>query len=168
MLSDIEIAQAHEMKPIADIAARVGLGEDEILQYGHYKAKVPLDVVKARPHRAARLVLVTGCSPTAAGRGQVDHFGRARRRAQPSRAQSGAVHPRGVAGSRLRDQGRGGRRGLFAGRADGGHQPPLHRRLPRDHVGARAAVRDARQPSLPPQLDRAGPPADHAGGGPWT
>ena len=70
MLSDIEIAQAHEMKPIADIAARVGLGEDEILQYGHYKAKVPLDVVKARPHRAARLVLVTGCSPTAAGEGK--------------------------------------------------------------------------------------------------
>ena len=70
MLSDIEIAQAHEMKPIAGIAARVGLGEDEILQYGHYKAKVPLDVVKARPHRAARLVLVTGCSPTAAGEGK--------------------------------------------------------------------------------------------------
>ena len=70
MLSDIEIAQAHEMKPIAEIAARVGLGEDEILQYGHYKAKVPLDVVKARPHRAARLVLVTGCSPTAAGEGK--------------------------------------------------------------------------------------------------
>ena len=70
MLSDIEIAQAHEMKPIAEIAARLGLGEDEILQYGHYKAKVPLDVVKARPHRAARLVLVTGCSPTAAGEGK--------------------------------------------------------------------------------------------------
>ena len=70
MLSDIAIAQAHEMKPIAEIAAKVGLGEDEILQYGHYKAKVPLDVVKARPHRAARLVLVTGCSPTAAGEGK--------------------------------------------------------------------------------------------------
>ena len=70
MLSDIEIAQAHEMKPIAEIAAKVGLGEDEILQYGHYKAKVPLDVVKGRPHRAARLVLVTGCSPTAAGEGK--------------------------------------------------------------------------------------------------
>ena len=70
MLSDIEIAQAHQMKPISEIAAKVGLGEDEILQYGHYKAKVPLDVVTARPHRAARLVLVTGCSPTAAGEGK--------------------------------------------------------------------------------------------------
>ena len=70
MLSDIAIAQAHEMKPIADIAAKVGLGADEILQYGHYKAKVPLEVVKARPDRDAKLVLVTGCSPTAAGEGK--------------------------------------------------------------------------------------------------
>ena len=70
MLSDIEIAQAHEMKPIAEIAAKVGLGEDEILQYGHHKAKVPLDVIEGRPHRGARLVLVTGCSPTAAGEGK--------------------------------------------------------------------------------------------------
>ena len=70
MLSDIEIAQAHEMKPIARIAATAGLDTDEILQYGHYKAKVPLDVVQARPDRGAKLVLVTGCSPTAAGEGK--------------------------------------------------------------------------------------------------
>ncbi|MCY4399603.1 MAG: formate--tetrahydrofolate ligase [Gemmatimonadetes bacterium] len=70
MLSDIAIAQAHQMKPIADIAAKVDLGADEILQYGHHKAKVPLEVVKARPDRAAKLVLVTGCSPTAAGEGK--------------------------------------------------------------------------------------------------
>ena len=70
MLSDIEIAQAHEMKPIAEIAAKAGLGEDEILQYGHHKAKVPLDAVQARPDRGTKLVLVTGCSPTAAGEGK--------------------------------------------------------------------------------------------------
>ncbi|MDE2877042.1 MAG: formate--tetrahydrofolate ligase, partial [Gemmatimonadota bacterium] len=70
MLSDIEIAQAHKMKPIAEVAATAGLGEDEILQYGHYKAKVPLDIVQARPDRGAKLVLVTGCSPTAAGEGK--------------------------------------------------------------------------------------------------
>ena len=70
MLSDIAIAQAHPMKPIADIAAKVDLGADEILQYGHYKAKVPLEVVQARPDRNAKLVLVTGCSPTAAGEGK--------------------------------------------------------------------------------------------------
>ena len=70
MLSDIAIAQAHPMKSIADIAAKVDLGADEILQYGHYKAKVPLEVVQARPDRDAKLVLVTGCSPTAAGEGK--------------------------------------------------------------------------------------------------
>ncbi len=70
MLSDIEIAQAHPIRPIAEIATRAGLGEDEILQYGRYKAKVPLDVVGARPERGAKLVLVTGCSPTAAGEGK--------------------------------------------------------------------------------------------------
>ena len=70
MLSDIAIAQAHKIKPIAEIAARVGLSEDEIQQYGHYKAKVPIDVVQARPDRGAKLVLVTGVSPTAAGEGK--------------------------------------------------------------------------------------------------
>ena len=70
MLSDIAIAQAHPMKSIADIAAKVDLGADDILQYGHYKAKVPLEVVQARPDRDAKLVLVTGCSPTAAGEGK--------------------------------------------------------------------------------------------------
>ncbi len=58
------------MKPITEIGATLGLGEDEILRYGHYKAKVPLDVVNARPDRQAKLVLVTGCSPTAAGEGK--------------------------------------------------------------------------------------------------
>ncbi|MGI9625981.1 MAG: formate--tetrahydrofolate ligase [Longimicrobiales bacterium] len=70
MRSDIEIAQAHEMQPIADIAAKIGLGSDEIQQYGHHKAKVPVDVIAGRPERDAKLVLVTGISPTAAGEGK--------------------------------------------------------------------------------------------------
>ncbi len=70
MLSDIEIAQAHDIRPISEIAAKIGLGPDDILQYGHYKAKVPLDVISARPERNSKLVLVTGCSPTAAGEGK--------------------------------------------------------------------------------------------------
>lgn len=70
MLSDIAIAQAHTPQPIADIAALAGLGKDEIHQFGHYKAKVPLDVIASRPARDAKLVLVTGVSPTAAGEGK--------------------------------------------------------------------------------------------------
>ena len=70
MLSDIEIAQAHEIRPITEIAATVGLGEDEIQRYGHYKAKVPIDALASRPDRDAKLVLVTGISPTPAGEGK--------------------------------------------------------------------------------------------------
>ena len=70
MLSDIAIAQAHDIKPIAEIAARAGLAKHEIQRFGDYKAKVPLEVVEARPDRNPKLVLVTGVSPTAAGEGK--------------------------------------------------------------------------------------------------
>lgn len=70
MLSDIAIAQAHEIKPIVEIAARAGLAKHEIQRFGDYKAKVPLDIVDARPDRNPKLVLVTGVSPTAAGEGK--------------------------------------------------------------------------------------------------
>ncbi len=70
MRSDIEIAQAHPLKPIQEIAAKVGLQGDEIQRYGHSKAKVPIDVIASRPERASKLVLVTGISPTPAGEGK--------------------------------------------------------------------------------------------------
>jgi formate--tetrahydrofolate ligase len=70
MKSDIEIAQAAELRPIQEIAAKVGLGSADIVPYGHHKAKVPLDVARARGGETGRLVLVTGISPTAAGEGK--------------------------------------------------------------------------------------------------
>ena len=70
MLSDIEIAQAHTMQPIADIAAKVGLGPNDIDSYGRFKAKVPLNVLRARGGDDGKLVLVTGISPTPAGEGK--------------------------------------------------------------------------------------------------
>jgi formate--tetrahydrofolate ligase len=66
--SDIEIAQAAHMRPIADVGAELGLFVDELDLYGKYKAKIPLEV-SARPPRG-RLVLVTGINPTAAGEGK--------------------------------------------------------------------------------------------------
>jgi formate--tetrahydrofolate ligase len=66
--SDIEIAQAAHMRPIADVGAELGLSVDELDLYGKYKAKIPLEV-SARPPRG-RLVLVTGINPTAAGEGK--------------------------------------------------------------------------------------------------
>ena len=71
MLSDIEIAQSAELLPIAEIAARVGLSEDEIEPYGRTKAKVPLEVIARRSASSTgRLVLVTGINPTPAGEGK--------------------------------------------------------------------------------------------------
>ena len=70
MPTDIEIAQSADVKPITQIAAKVGLGPEDIEPYGHYKAKVPLSVIQSRDSRNGKLVLVTGISPTAAGEGK--------------------------------------------------------------------------------------------------
>ncbi len=70
MKSDIEIAQGATLKPIQEIAARVGLDAADIVPFGHYKAKVPLDVAQEKGGKRGRLVLVTGVNPTAAGEGK--------------------------------------------------------------------------------------------------
>ncbi len=67
--SDIEIAQAARMRPIADVAAEIGLGPDEILPYGRYKAKIAPEAIAKRQPKG-RLVLVTGINPTPAGEGK--------------------------------------------------------------------------------------------------
>ena len=67
--SDIDIAQAAKPRPIADVAAEVGLTPAEILPYGHTKAKITMAAIQARTP-TGRLVLVTGISPTPAGEGK--------------------------------------------------------------------------------------------------
>jgi formate--tetrahydrofolate ligase len=67
--SDIAIAQAAKLRPIADVAAEVGLDPDEILPYGRYKAKISAEAIAKRQPRG-RLVLVTGINPTPAGEGK--------------------------------------------------------------------------------------------------
>jgi formate--tetrahydrofolate ligase len=67
--SDIEIAQAARLRPIAEVAAEVGLTPDEFLPYGRYKAKITMEAIRARKPRG-RLVLVTGTNPTPAGEGK--------------------------------------------------------------------------------------------------
>ncbi len=69
--SNLEIAQAHQLEPIADIAARYGLEPDEYDLYGRYKAKVDLSVIDRLAHRPdAKLVCVTAITPTKAGEGK--------------------------------------------------------------------------------------------------
>src|SRR5213083_158876 len=67
--TDIAIAQAAALRPVADIAAELGLDDEEIELYGKYKAKVRLAAV-ARRKPKGRLVLVTGINPTPAGEGK--------------------------------------------------------------------------------------------------
>ncbi|MEZ4584947.1 MAG: formate--tetrahydrofolate ligase [Gemmatimonadales bacterium] len=67
--SDIEIAQAAKLRPIVDVAAELGLGPDEILPYGRYKAKITAEAVAKRKPKG-RLVLVSGINPTPAGEGK--------------------------------------------------------------------------------------------------
>ncbi len=71
MRSDIEIAQAATMKPITQVAAKLGIPEDALDAYGKHKAKISLDYVeglKSRPN--GKLILVSAISPTPAGEGK--------------------------------------------------------------------------------------------------
>ena len=67
--SDIAIAQAAKLRPIAEVAGEIGLGPDEILPYGRYKAKISAEAIAKRKPKG-RLVLVTGINPTPAGEGK--------------------------------------------------------------------------------------------------
>jgi formate--tetrahydrofolate ligase len=67
--SDIAIAQAAKLRPIRDVAAELGLTDDELELYGKYKAKISLGALASRASKG-RLVLVTGINPTPAGEGK--------------------------------------------------------------------------------------------------
>jgi formate--tetrahydrofolate ligase len=67
--SDIAIAQAAKLRPIRDVAAELGLTEDELELYGKFKAKISLGALASRASKG-RLVLVTGINPTPAGEGK--------------------------------------------------------------------------------------------------
>ena len=71
MRSDIEIAQSAKMEPIAEIARKIGLSEDDIDLYGKYKCKLSLEVFnKFSESKDGNLILVTAINPTPAGEGK--------------------------------------------------------------------------------------------------
>ncbi|MBS3768168.1 MAG: formate--tetrahydrofolate ligase [Candidatus Cloacimonetes bacterium] len=71
MKSDIEIAQAAELKPIKEIAKKIGLSNEDIELYGDNKAKIKLDTYKRlQSEKDSKLVLVTAITPTPAGEGK--------------------------------------------------------------------------------------------------
>lgn len=69
MLSDIEIAQAAKMLPIAKVAEKLGLADEDLIPYGRYKAKINHKLIHSdRPD--GKLILMTAISPTPAGEGK--------------------------------------------------------------------------------------------------
>jgi formate--tetrahydrofolate ligase len=71
MKSDLEIAQAHKMRPIADVAAEIGIEPDELELYGNYKAKISLSVLDRLANRPqGRYIDVTAINPTPLGEGK--------------------------------------------------------------------------------------------------
>ena len=71
MLSDIEIAQQAKMQKITDVAAKLGISEDDIELYGKYKAKLSYDLIRrVKDKNDGKLILVTAITPTPAGEGK--------------------------------------------------------------------------------------------------
>lgn len=71
MLTDVEIAQSTEMNPIKEIAAKVGLTEDDLELYGKYKAKISMETIQnLQAKKDGKLILVTAINPTSAGEGK--------------------------------------------------------------------------------------------------
>ena len=71
MLTDIEIAQQAEMEPIKNVAAKLGMSEDDIEMYGKYKAKLSDEYMQSvKNNENGKLVLVTAINPTPAGEGK--------------------------------------------------------------------------------------------------
>ena len=69
--TDLEIAQECKMEHIRDIAAKIGVGEEDLEYYGNYKAKVSLDLLHRNEGKEdGKLILVTAINPTKAGEGK--------------------------------------------------------------------------------------------------
>ena len=149
MKSALEIAHDAKLRPITEIAAAAGILPEELEQSGQYRGKVRLSILDrlaSRPN--AKLVIVTAITPTKAGEGKTTTsvaltmgLGKIGKKVMLCLREPSM-------GPGVRREGRRHRRRLLADRADGGHQPPLQRRLPRRDRGAQPAGRGARRVDL--------------------
>lgn len=77
MLSDIEIAQQAKMLPITEVAAKLGIGEEDIEMYGRYKAKLSMDLIRRMEDKPGRQAgFGNGYYAYAGRRRQVDYYRR--------------------------------------------------------------------------------------------
>ena len=70
IMTDIEIAQSVSLKPIVQVAEKLGIAEDDLELYGKYKAKLSLKLMEAGSKKPGHLILVTAITPTPAGEGK--------------------------------------------------------------------------------------------------
>ena len=125
MLSDIEIAQQATLLPVKEVAAQIGITEDELEFYGKYKAKLSDELsarVSANPD--GKLILVTAINPTPAGEGKTT-----------------TTAGLGQAMAKI------GKKAIIALREPSlGPVPSLYRRYARDYLCEQPLLRHARQP----------------------
>ena len=146
--SDIEIAREAKMKPIAEVGKKIGIPAEPCSTTARqgqgllrlHQLGAEEQGWQADPRHRHQ--------PDTGRRRQDDDDRRPRRRLEPHRQEGHELPARALARALLRHQGRRRRRRLCPGRADGGHQPPLHGRLPRHHQRAQPAVGDDRQSHL--------------------
>lgn len=97
MLSDIEIAQKAELKPITEIGASIGIPAEDLENYGPYKAKVSLKLTRELENKPmGHLILVTAISPNPGRRRKDDHHRRPGTGAFPARQEGHDLPPRTV------------------------------------------------------------------------
>ena len=65
-LTDIEIAQSADIRPIREIAEKIAIEEEDLEYYGRYKAKIPLKYIDEEKIKKSKLILVTAINPTPA------------------------------------------------------------------------------------------------------
>ena len=135
-LTDIEIAQSTTMRPIAEIAAALGIDERYIEQYGKNKAKIDYNLLSDLANRPdGKLILVTAISPTPAGEGKTtttvglaDGLNKIGKRAVVALCEPSLGPVFGVKGGAA-----GGGRAQVV--PHGGHQPAFYRRFSRHRSG---------------------------------
>ena len=139
MKTDIEIAREIELKPIQDIAQDLGIDNANVEHYGHHIAKIGLSSLRPEKIAKSNLILVTAITPNKAGVGKTTvSIGLALGLNQ--------IGKRAIVA--LREPSLGPCFGMKGGAAGGGYAqvlpPPLHRRLPCDHLGAQYDYGSAR------------------------
>ena len=135
MKTDIQIAQEAVMKPIKEVAASIGIQEDDLELYGKYKAKLSdelWEAVKDRPD--GKLVLVTAINPTPAGEGKTTtSVGLGQAMAKLNKKALIALREPSL--TLFRHQRWCSRRRIRTGCTDGRFESSLHRRFSCNHFG---------------------------------